>query len=73
MHIDSWHINNFRGYVNKLNFIESGNKSYNRIDSYVVDSDTGKNIFSLSFDDTILIFEDINEHNYESVFENSTL
>lgn len=60
-------------YTNKLDFIETGNKSYIRTDSYVEDLNTGKNIFSLSFDDTILIFEDINEHNYESVFENSTL
>ncbi len=61
------------GYTNKLDFIETGNKSYIRTDSYVEDLNTGKNIFSLSFDDTILIFEDINENKYESVFENSTL
>lgn len=60
-------------YTNKLDFIESGNKTYIRTDSYVEDLNTGKNIFSLSFDDTILIFEDIDNNNYDSVFENSIL
>lgn len=35
--------------------------------------DSGQNIFSLSFDDTILVFEDINENKYDSIFQNTTL
>lgn len=61
------------GRYNQANFLTAGNKSYDRNDAYLVDNNTGKNIFSLSFDDTILLFKDINENNYKSIFENSTL
>jgi len=51
----------------------TGNKSYIRSDNYKEGVSTGKNIFNLSFDDTILIFEDISSKNYDSIFENATL
>lgn len=40
---------------------------------YTSNKKTGKNIFSLSFDDTILLFKDIYENNYKSIFQNQTL
>lgn len=40
---------------------------------YTSNNKTGKNIFSLSFDDTILLFKDIYENNYKSIFQNQTL
>lgn len=63
----------FGGGTNKVDFSAAGNKSYIRSDSYKEGVSTGKNIFSLSFDDTILIFEDISSKNYDSIFENATL
>ena len=60
-------------YIKSTQFSTVGNKSYPRSDSYKIEANTGKNIFSLSFDDTILIFKDINNNNYDSVFQNSTL
>lgn len=61
------------GYTKEVNFSVAGNKSYIRSDNYKEGVSTGKNIFSLSFDDTILIFEDISSKNYDSIFENATL
>lgn len=63
----------YLGDVERIDFSTAGNKSYARTDSYVVEENTGKNIFSLSFDDTILLFEDIKENNYDSIFQNTTL
>lgn len=57
----------------KINFSTNGNKSYVRTDSYKMEKSTGKNVFNLTFDDTILLFEDISVNNYDSIFENSTL
>lgn len=61
------------GGTNQINFSTAGNKSYARTDSYVTETSTGNNIFNLTFDDTILLFEDISANNYSSIFENSTL
>ena len=61
------------GEYNQVNFASAGNKSYTRTDTYVLEDNTGKNIFHLSFDDTIQVFEDIAENKYESIFENSIL
>lgn len=61
------------GYTKEVNFSVTGNKSYIRSDNYKEGVSTGKNIFNLSFDDTILIFEDISSKNYDSLFENATL
>lgn len=52
---------------------KAGNKSYERTDSYATEVSTGQNVFSLSFDDTISVFEDINENKYDSIFQNATL
>ena len=60
-------------YTKEVNFSVTGNKSYIRSDNYKEGVSTGKNIFNLSFDDTILIFEDISSKNYDSIFENATL
>ena len=61
------------GGTSRVDFQTSGNKSYARADAYVVEENTGRNIFSLSFDDSILIFKDIAEKKPESIFENVTL
>lgn len=63
----------FIGGKNKVDFSTMGNKSYQRTDSYLSDDETGKNIFHLSFDDTILLFKDLNENQYSSIFEQPTL
>lgn len=68
---NSLHIN--RGGYKQINFSTAGNKSYDRTDSYVTEVSTGQNIFSLSFDDAILLFEDINKKQYDSIFQNATL
>lgn len=60
-------------YGNQSSFKETGNKSYIRKDSYVSENQVDSNIFHLSFDDTITIFEDITENEYYSIFDNSTL
>lgn len=60
-------------YTKEVNFSVTGNKSYIRSDNYKEGVSSGKNIFNLSFDDTILIFEDISSKNYDSIFENATL
>ncbi len=57
----------------QVNFTSAGNKSYTRTDSYVLENNTGNNIFNLTFDDTIDLFEDLTNSNYKSIFENSTL
>ena len=55
-------------------FEDTGNKSYSRSDSYnLEDRLTGRGVFHLSFDDTILIFKELTENNYNSIFDNSTL
>ena len=61
------------GGASRVDFQTSGNKSYARTDSYLVEENTGRNIFSLSFDDSILIFKDIAEKKPKSIFENETL
>lgn len=63
----------FGGGTKDVDFSVAGNKSYIRSDNYKEGVSTGKNIFNLSFDDTILIFEDISSKNYDSIFENATL
>lgn len=55
-------------------FEDAGNKSFLRSDTYdTEDEQTGRGIFHLSFDDTILIFKDLSENNYNSIFDNSIL
>ena len=54
-------------------FLTYGNKSYERTDSYTEEINTGRKVFSLSFDDTIIIFKDIIENKPNSIFENETL
>lgn len=55
-------------------FEDAGNKSYFRSDAYNIEEEqTGRNIFHLSFDDTILIFEDLAENDYNSIFDSPTL
>lgn len=61
------------GGHDEVDFSTTGNKSYTRTDSYKKDVNTGQNIFNLSFDDTIIIFEDIYENDYNSIFDNQTL
>lgn len=61
------------GGHDEVDFSTTGNKSYTRTDSYKKDVNTGQNIFNLSFDDTIIIFEDISENDYNSIFDNQTL
>ena len=63
----------FGGGHDEVDFSTTGNKSYTRTDSYKKDVKTGQNIFNLSFDDTIIIFEDISENDYNSIFDNQTL
>lgn len=63
----------FIGKTYKIGFSQNGNKSYRRTDSYEIEKETGRNIFSLSFDDTIDIFADIEKNKYNSIFENQTL
>lgn len=53
-----------------------GSKSAERTDAYVLEKqETAEKVFHLSFDDVINVFRDltINESNYNSLFENSTL
>lgn len=57
----------------KEDFSTAGNKSYVRNDTYRVNEYSGNNIFHLSIDDTILIFKDLVENEYNSIFENPTL
>ena len=61
------------GGTNHVDFSTAGNKSYDRNDSYIQEANTSHNIFSLSFDDTILIFKDIAKNKPESIFDNSIL
>lgn len=61
------------GGISQVNFSTAGNKSYHRSDSYVAEINIGKNVFSLSFDDTILLFKDIADSKPSSIFDNSTL
>ena len=48
-------ISTLIGNTRKINFSVTGNKSYVRTDSYIAEIGTGRNIFHLSFDDTILL------------------
>lgn len=57
---------------NYAKFSITGNKSYIRYDSYVIESNTGKNVFSLSFDDTFCVFKNIADTKPKSIFENPT-
>lgn len=61
------------GGHDEVDFSTNGNKSYTRTDSYKKDVKTGQNIFNLSFDDSIIIFEDISGNDYNSIFDNQTL
>lgn len=61
------------GVTEQGDYTTVGNKSYVRLDAYKSESSTYNNIFSLSFDDSILIFKDIADKNPKSIFENSTL
>lgn len=63
----------FASRKDKENFFSSGNKSYIRNDSYIMGENTGRNVFHLSFDDTILLFKDLSEKEYTSIFNNPTL
>lgn len=63
----------FSGGHDEVDFSTNGNKSYTRTDSYKKDVKTGQNIFNLSFDDSIIIFEDISGNDYNSIFDNQTL
>lgn len=59
--------------IDSADFSTNGNKSYARNDAYDIEEVTGNQIFSLSFDDTVFLFEDLLENNRESIFENITL
>lgn len=55
-------------------FEDAENKSYFRSDTYESEEEqTGRNIFHLSIDDTILVFEDLTNKDYKSIFDNPTL
>lgn len=55
--------------LNKDGFLDAGNKSYQRTDSYIVDSKGADKIFHLSFDDTVCLFKDITRSNPRSIFD----
>lgn len=75
----SFAIINYSGYLSvedgtaKKSFSAAGNKSYTRNDTYTVIENISNNIFHLSFDDTILIFKDLTQNEYKSIFDNPTL
>lgn len=59
--------------INEKDFKATGNKSLIRNDTYLIEEQSGRNIYNISFDDVILLFQDIAENKYESIFSNSTL
>lgn len=55
-------------------FEDVGNKSFSRSDAYDIEEEqTGRNIFHLSFDDTISVFEDLSDNDYNSIFDSSIM
>lgn len=69
------HLFSGGGYkLDKDNFLVAENKSYIRTDSYVVDNNEYKEkLFHLSFDDTVLIFKDIENKKPQSIFNVPTI
>lgn len=65
-----WGKNCNSGYHSQV-----GNKSLTRTDEYVDENEDLNPVFHLSFDDVIILFEDLNAHreSYDSIFDNAEL